>query len=1810
MPKVRWDNVEDNLGFKIGINFDFAKSDANLKKILGQLTKSNKLNLDINNSSTRLIQEELSLVNKMADARERAEIKKRNEIRKTEIAQSKAINKAIEENYKLQQQEELRIKKMGEVKGAGVNAESFTNKAYIENYIKSIYGLDTQIKKLQLTYDSAGNAQWKFSVAQEQSRNRILQSSGAIDQNTASLYQNNTQLREATSNQIGWAEGMKTAIIKSIQWGASMSLLYGNIRKIREGVSFIKEMDDSLTQVSMVTNKTTEETRRLAETYSHMGNDLKTSIEDLTTTAVSLYRQGLDDTKVEERLGVIAKTARATAVDIGLTTDFITAGVNASKMAAEDYSDVLIKAASIAGTSFDELGEGMSKVVSAASVSGISVQKLTSYLSTLSETTREAPSNLGNSMKTIIARFNQVNEETGELNEDFNRVQKAIESVGISFLDLNDQIRPVSDILDDLSLIWNSLDKNTQQYVSTQVAGVRQISRFQALMQNYNRSLEINNELMDASGTLNEQYSKYLKSAEASAQSAKVAFEQMWMNAMNSDTIKMFYDFSASIMNLVDKAGLLKTAIFALSAVIMLGSKSFMAWSASLATMNWVALISSIKAGTISIATFGAAIDVARIKVMAFQGVLTFGLALAISAIISGLVNWIASAQEAKRAQEELIETSFNTLKSTESEIGQLEILTDKYNKLVEQKQQGVDVDKELLEIQRQIASMSPELTTGIDNQGNAIADNIVLTENLIQKKKELLKEEMEVLQFEAKNRLPKIREDQRKAQERLDEINKQIADGGKKTITVDGFEYEIDIMKQLYDEKARIVSSQKEYAEEEAKLLGIVKKLIDEQQIEILATTESDEVKQRITKTIQELGLSLDDVNYLIEEFIAKQKESSSLPDFTPSIDTKTIEDYTKEFSEATSKLEEYQKILQETGSVEGLSAKTKQDIIEKHQQLLPYLNDEGELRRQLMKVIQTEEEVQRSSYFNMIKYTEEFLQAKVDGNKKLIDKLSEFYDIDLTNAKNLAEAKTIVERTMLDSLGKQWGRFMDVKTEAYTADYYMLESLAQMGDQQAINTLKSFDSAVRKAKQAGNEFQKVTLDLVSPDFSKINLSGAASSSSKTVMDKIFSALPYYNEQIKDTIDNLDNMRKEISYLENEIKVADSLNNTSKSIELQEQLINKRVEERDLLHQVANELRGLQSEISSDFRNKFNFNILDLSETDIKSFTDNIERQIVELQNKINKTTSDSIKNSLQSQINKLEQDKTLFNSLIDSYKQASSEIEKLGSDWFSSLINAESLKSSNLSKIITAMFDEISDALAPLNSELENLDYQLKLIDSDDVSGKTGLIAEKMNVLRQIIARATDELDRLNNTTPDNIKNTDEYKDKIKELEKTVRDSNIALKQFGDEIVSTNEKMANDLIKIIQDSYKKQLELIVNSLKEQLKAEEEAHNKRIEFLDDELSKREEVINAQIRNIDAQEDEDTYSKELAKMQEERAKIQSQIDLYSLDDSLEARNKVKELNEKLAQQNIAIKEFEHKRQIELRKQNLNDQLDAYKKEIEEKKNTENQKFDAIKEGIEKEIQMQEWKYDRLINDDAMYAQMREDIIAGNLDEVNDLLNSFLTDFENYNEKTIQNIGSSWQSLINQINEIKSMQDSLISDNPGSTGNYDNDYYKKDVSDDGFKFDSKGRVKMKRPLPNGTYVDTVVKDTETAIRMINEFGWKKYHNGGFVGDISAKTKHEEYAKLLKTEHVSTPKQLDNMIDRVLPGFVLKGINAVSGGAASSGLNIKSLLTVNGNLDRDILPQVQRMLDQAVNKIYITQKDNLNRLGITRGVNGAF
>ena len=75
-------------------------------------------------------------------------------------------------------------------------------------------------------------------------------------------------------------------------------------------------------------------------------------------------------------------------------------------------------------------------------------------------------------MKTIIARFTELKTNVADSGEDlgsmdFNKVDKALKSVGVQLKDTTGSFRNLDEVFLELSSKWDSLTRNQQRYIAT-----------------------------------------------------------------------------------------------------------------------------------------------------------------------------------------------------------------------------------------------------------------------------------------------------------------------------------------------------------------------------------------------------------------------------------------------------------------------------------------------------------------------------------------------------------------------------------------------------------------------------------------------------------------------------------------------------------------------------------------------------------------------------------------------------------------------------------------------------------------------------------------------------------------------------------------------------------------------------------------------------------------------------------------------------------------------------------------------------------------------------------------------------------------------------------------------------------------------------------------------------------------------------------------------------------------------------------------------------------------------------------------------
>lgn len=203
---------------------------------------------------------------------------------------------------------------------------------------------------------------------------------------------------------------------------------------------------------------------------------------------------------------------------------------------AESVADKFARLAAVSATNFEEMATALSKVASQANMAGMSMDFTLGLLAKGIETTRESPESIGTALKTVIARMQELSDfgKTLEDGMDVNRVETMLGNLGIALRDSQGELRSLEDVIIELGHSWETLTKNQKAGIAVALAGTRQQSRLIAMMDDFDRTLELANEAQESSGTLTAQHAVYAQGLEAAMTKLKNAY-QAFVSSLSSN---------------------------------------------------------------------------------------------------------------------------------------------------------------------------------------------------------------------------------------------------------------------------------------------------------------------------------------------------------------------------------------------------------------------------------------------------------------------------------------------------------------------------------------------------------------------------------------------------------------------------------------------------------------------------------------------------------------------------------------------------------------------------------------------------------------------------------------------------------------------------------------------------------------------------------------------------------------------------------------------------------------------------------------------------------------------------------------------------------------------------------------------------------------------------------------------------------------------------------------------------------------------------------------------------------------------------
>lgn len=632
----------------------------------------------------------------------------------------------------------------------------------------------------------------------------FLSSVNSITKNTPNARQEmqrlNLQLKEIAINAKQVESSMATATKGILTWTVASTAFFAPIKMFQSMSQEILTVDKAMTELKRVLDATPQQYNDMLQSSIDMSKELGTNVHEVMQSLNEVARS-YGDTMSQKDMLNLTKTSMVASNVSDLNAEdamkSLIGTMNAYKISASQSLSIVDKMNEVDNNfsiSTQQIAQSLEKASSVGKVYGVTLDELIGYTTSIGSVTMESGSQIGRSLKTIISRVTTLDD-----------AKSALKSVGVSINDIQGQVKPVSQILGELSNKWNTLSDTQRQNIGVSVAGRDQLARFLALMENWGMGISATETALNSQNSAMEENAKYQDSLEARINKLKTSFTELSMSvadAMLKDSMILGLDSLTEVTNslsgFISKAGVLAPILGTVGLAIGMLSKN--ARTMSTALFMGTVKMDEAKASSIGLATGLSRASVAsKLLSTSFKGLLaSTGVGIILAGIGFVAEKLITSMSSAKQKTEEFQQQQKEALDTYSQNKSSLSELVDQYDKLDKKLASGNFSNEDLKkhkDVAREISTLMPGLIVGEDQYGN----KIIGSSERIRAKTELLDKQLQVQQkIDAIQKQEKVKDNYESSKKNLDKLQSKL-DGMKSGVSTNMGTVQMDDIYKKY---------------------------------------------------------------------------------------------------------------------------------------------------------------------------------------------------------------------------------------------------------------------------------------------------------------------------------------------------------------------------------------------------------------------------------------------------------------------------------------------------------------------------------------------------------------------------------------------------------------------------------------------------------------------------------------------------------------------------------------------------------------------------------------------------------------------------------------------------------------------------------------------------------------------------------------------------------------------------------------------------------------------------------------------------
>lgn len=453
----------------------------------------------------------------------------------------------------------------------------------------------SELEAFARSFDGLDKKSIQFSDSYSKVIFTIKNGNGEIEKITASFNQAGTAI-DASSKNLGKADnkfksffdGVKKKTGEIATYFTGANLVYETVAQIKQGITYVREIDAALTELKKVTDETDGTYKRFLQDASKTAGQIGSTVKDFTNATADFARLGYNI----EQASDLAKAASVyynvgdDLSDIGEASDSIISTMHGFGIEAENAMNIVDKFNEVGNNfaiSSSGIGQALLRSASALSEAGNTIDESIGLI-TAANSVVQNPESVGTAMKTLSLRIRGAKVELEDAGEDVDGMANSVSELQKKLLYLTggkvnimldeNTFKNTTEILREMSTVWDDMTDVNRAAALELLGGKRQANVLAAVIKNFKTVEDVIQTSSNSAGSALKENSKYMDSIQGRVDRFTNSLQTMWMNALNSDAVKIIVDVGNGLINIIDKLGLINTLAGAIAAKFAFSNKS------------------------------------------------------------------------------------------------------------------------------------------------------------------------------------------------------------------------------------------------------------------------------------------------------------------------------------------------------------------------------------------------------------------------------------------------------------------------------------------------------------------------------------------------------------------------------------------------------------------------------------------------------------------------------------------------------------------------------------------------------------------------------------------------------------------------------------------------------------------------------------------------------------------------------------------------------------------------------------------------------------------------------------------------------------------------------------------------------------------------------------------------------------------------------------------------------------------------------------------------------------------------------------